>query len=1205
MTTETIDIRIREDGSRVVKRSLQEIGGAAEKSANQVDFLRNMLKTLVGFLAVDKIRQYADAWASASGSIRIATKSQEQAIAVQEELFKAAQNTRQGFTDIVELYARTARAGKELGASQAQIIQFTEGVGKSLAVQHTSAEQARGALLQLGQALGGGVVRAEEFNSILEGAPYILQVVAKNLDGMDGSVTKLRKRMLDGKLTSKEFFDAFLKGSKDIDADFAKSSLTISQGITLITNALTKYIGQLDEAIGFSHAFGEAAKFVANNLASIIAVIGSVSLGVATYFGLLKAAQFASAVAGQLQFVAAVAQGKAVMLGSAEAAAQMAVAQTAASLKAAQAAEAELAATQATNIAKLRSSVTLAEAKVAEVAATQAALVVAREEAVAKLAAANANIQQARATIAAAESAGALSFALATARAATQELTVAEATRAAALRELALLGQQQARVSVLTTEALAAQTTATRALTAAQTQGAQAAAAANAATASAAGAAAAATTKAAAASTALSRTLSALGLGALANPWILLAAALVTVIALIYKFGDAINVGLDDYTSLLDLFRALGSYAVEGFRALKDAASAAFSTLGDIAKAAYESITGETDGAVGKWISSFTGFYDDVGGGFAGLVKGAAKTVDAITGLFLGGIIAMVRSFTGLPGLIGNIFKQVYNQIVEWVEKALNGVINAVNKIRGAIGASLLETVSLTRADVDTDAFEKYGQGIMSAIDDGFKAEGGVFLKSVEAVFNRAQEIGLQRAMEANVPAPNAGLNDKMGPGGPPPVDEKAAKALEKLKNELRSLLSSVAPAEAALLELSKAHNTLDKSLAAGLITQEQYSKYLSILYEQYESLLDPVGAMNQQLDLQAKLLNMSADAREIETQFLSIQNDLIQKGVKLTNEEALAIRAKLIELRQLNAVVQQQDALLAQSVEKRKAFDTQIQAMKNLLADPTSGFTKGDSKQAILDSTGDLFQGTQLALDAQAEGYKRMYEQIQKLREADLISEEEAAQARQRLAIKSNETRLQQADSFFGNMATLSSSGNKTLARIGKAAAITQATIQGYVAVQNALAVQPYPVGIALAVGAATVAAGNIANIVNAKEGGYMTGGYTGNGGVREVAGFVHGQEFVMNAETTRRNRPALEAMHAGADFSELGGGMKVSIENYGTSKEFEVQQLSRDEVRVIARDEVRKVAPEVIASEFSNPNSRVSASANRNLQGGGRKRA
>lgn len=117
-------------------------------------------------------------------------------------------------------------------------------------------------------------------------------------------------------------------------------------------------------------------------------------------------------------------------------------------------------------------------------------------------------------------------------------------------------------------------------------------------------------------------------------------------------------------------------------------------------------------------------------------------------------------------------------------------------------------------------------------------------------------------------------------------------------------------------------------------------------------------------------------------------------------------------------------------------------------------------------------------------------------------------------------------AGDIFGNLAALSRSKNKELGAIGKAAAIAQATISGIQAVQNALAVSPYPLGLALAASAGIATAANIAEITGV---GFESGGYTGNFGRKQIAGVVHGQEFVVNAEATAKYRNALQAMNDG----------------------------------------------------------------------------
>ncbi|MGR6730310.1 tape measure protein, partial [Aeromonas veronii] len=81
--------------------------------------------------------------------------------------------------------------------TQGQLINFTDKVALALRVAGTDSQTASGALLQLSQALGSGTVRAEEFNSVQEGALPILQAVAAGFKEAGGSVSKLRQLVLE------------------------------------------------------------------------------------------------------------------------------------------------------------------------------------------------------------------------------------------------------------------------------------------------------------------------------------------------------------------------------------------------------------------------------------------------------------------------------------------------------------------------------------------------------------------------------------------------------------------------------------------------------------------------------------------------------------------------------------------------------------------------------------------------------------------------------------------------------------------------------------------------------------------------------------------------------------------------------------------------------------------------------------------------
>lgn len=293
---ETISIRIREDGSRVVSRNIRGMGEAANEASDDIGMLNRALGALAGLFAIDRVQRWADAWGTAAGLIRTSTKSVEEAVAVQDALYKSAQRTRSEYSSVVELYSRAARASSDLGASQADIIKFSEGVGKALAIQGSTAEQASGALLQLGQALGNGKIQAEEYNSLLDGGQVILQTVAENLDGAAGSVGALTRMVKSGQVTSKEFFDAFLAGSETLDAKFQQTSILFSQGWQVMENAMVKYFGELNDSLGLSNKFGEFAQWFSQNvpqMASAVAALG-VAIGIAFAPGLI--AQFYSQI---------------------------------------------------------------------------------------------------------------------------------------------------------------------------------------------------------------------------------------------------------------------------------------------------------------------------------------------------------------------------------------------------------------------------------------------------------------------------------------------------------------------------------------------------------------------------------------------------------------------------------------------------------------------------------------------------------------------------------------------------------------------------------------------------------------------------------------------------------------------------------------------------------------------------------------------
>ena len=248
-----------ENRFRKMNQNLDSIGGNAARS------LIAPLGAISAALSVREVARYADAWTGAKNSLAVAGVVGAQQADVLERLYQAAQANNAPVTALATLYGRAAQASDRLGASQNDLVRFAAGVGTALRVAGTSATQAQGALTQLGQAISSTRVFAEEFNSVNEGARPILIAVAAGLDKAGGSVSKLRQLVIDGEVSGKEFFDAFLRGLPKIQNMAANATTTIDQGLTKVNNAFTKYIGSTDESLGASQRLVAGLSALADN----------------------------------------------------------------------------------------------------------------------------------------------------------------------------------------------------------------------------------------------------------------------------------------------------------------------------------------------------------------------------------------------------------------------------------------------------------------------------------------------------------------------------------------------------------------------------------------------------------------------------------------------------------------------------------------------------------------------------------------------------------------------------------------------------------------------------------------------------------------------------------------------------------------------------------------------------------------------------
>lgn len=371
----------------------------------------------------------------------------------------------------------------------------------------------------------------------------------------------------------------------------------------------------------------------------------------------------------------------------------------------------------------------------------------------------------------------------------------------------------------------------------------------------------------------------------------------------------------------------------------------------------------------------------------------------------------------------------------------------------------------------------------------------------------------------------------------------------------------------------SATKEALNKLFADGAITAEQYTNQLNLATRAYDDAIDPLSALNRELKKTGEIMGLYGRDKDVANYIQQLQQAAEAKGGSIYKR----------------AVGPQGDYTVSGS---RRVLTDEAQGMvdqykkQQRSGELTSKFEEIDPKEKYRQES-----TTNFILD----NYKEMYGEIEKLRAQDLISEQEAADRKKNLDQALGDARLETASGMFAQLAQLQSSHNRTVAAIGKAAAIAQATIDGYRAVQAALAGPPGPPwSFAIAGVTAVMTAANIARIAGV---GFQRGGYTGDGSAGDVAGPVHRQEFVFDAAATRRiGVPALEAMRSGA---RLNGSAAPSNDNgskanirivQGPGTYVEAVERSDGEIEVIAERVTKRVAPAAVAADMRNPNSHTS---------------
>lgn len=243
------------------ERAVIDLEHQVNSSSNRIGAaFSSMGQRIAGFASgvalgavITQMASLADQAKQLDAQLRLATNGFGTFAQGQEDVRRIADSTRGSLEATTKLYAGFLRASKETGRSQSDAARATTTFAEALKIGGASTEEAASATLQFNQALQSGVLRGDEFNSIMEASPRIARLLA---DALGVPIGQLRKMAEEGQITSDVLFRALTdrKFTAGIDAEFKQIPVTFGDAMQAMENAALTSFGEFDKGGRFSEA---------------------------------------------------------------------------------------------------------------------------------------------------------------------------------------------------------------------------------------------------------------------------------------------------------------------------------------------------------------------------------------------------------------------------------------------------------------------------------------------------------------------------------------------------------------------------------------------------------------------------------------------------------------------------------------------------------------------------------------------------------------------------------------------------------------------------------------------------------------------------------------------------------------------------------------------------------------------------------------
>lgn len=232
--------------------------------------------TIAAAFSVRAIIHMTSAWADLTGRIRNAIPATADAADVMQRLVDVAQRSYQEIDVVANAFATSARSLREMGLSMEKQLDLFEAINNAMTLSGAKGVQAESVMRALTRAMQEGALKGANFQAVLDNGGRILEVLADHLNTTVAGLTKMAK---EGRITGKVLQEALLGALPKLRADLDEMDDTIADGFLKIRNAMQAWVGQTDEATGFSRTLASALVWVAENFDLVAKVVATVIAG--------------------------------------------------------------------------------------------------------------------------------------------------------------------------------------------------------------------------------------------------------------------------------------------------------------------------------------------------------------------------------------------------------------------------------------------------------------------------------------------------------------------------------------------------------------------------------------------------------------------------------------------------------------------------------------------------------------------------------------------------------------------------------------------------------------------------------------------------------------------------------------------------------------------------------------------------------------